>query len=131
MTNRELVERTIDAGNRFAAEELEALFAEDVVIDFSRSVGPARGVYSGEDEVRRFFESYMEAFERVVATPVDWYERGDWVAVEMEVRFRGRGSGVDVDARGARVYRVRDGRIARHVQFQNMADARAYVDAQP
>ena len=131
MTHRPLIERTIDAGNRYAAEELVGIYTPDIVVDFSRSVGPARGVYRGEQEVRRFFESYMDAFESVVAKPVEWYERGDWVAVEMQVRFRGRGSGVDVDARGARVYRVRDGRVAQHVQFQNMDEAREYVDAQP
>ena len=130
MTHRPLIERTIDAGNRFAAEELVEIYTPDIVVDFSRSAGPARGVYRGEHEVRRFFESYMDAFESVVAEPVDWYECGAWVAVEMQVRFRGRGSGVDVDARGARVYEVRGGKVVRQVQFQNFADARQYVDAQ-
>jgi ketosteroid isomerase-like protein len=114
MTNRELVERHIDASNRFAIEELDELAADDIVVDMSRSIGPGQGVYRGLEEVGRFFESYVEAFERVIATPLDFYERGDWMAVEIRVSVRGRGSGVDIDARGARVYQFRDGKIARY-----------------
>ncbi len=58
-------------------------------------------------------------------------ELAERMAVDVRVRVRGRGSGADVDARGARVYEFREGKIARFVQFQNMADARDYVDAQP
>jgi ketosteroid isomerase-like protein len=131
MTNRELVERQIEAGNRFAIDEIERLAADDVVMDFSRSIGPGRGVYRGKDEVRAFFETYVEIFENVMVTPIELYERGDWVAVDVRVRMRGRGSGAEVEARGGRVYEVREGKVARYVQFQNMDDAREYVDSQP
>jgi ketosteroid isomerase-like protein len=130
MTNRELAERQIDAANRFAVEELEEISSDDIVVDMSRSIGPGRGVYRGLDAAHRFLMSYSEAFESVIATPLDFYERGNWMAVDVRVRVRGRGSGVDVDARGARVYEFREGKIARFVQFQNMADAHEFVDAQ-
>ncbi len=130
MTNRELVERQIDAANRLAFDEVGQLGADDIVVDFSRSIGPARGVYRGKEEVRVLLESTLDAFERIDVTPIDMYERGDWVAVAVAVLFRGRGSGAEVEARGGRAYQVRDSKIARVVQFQNMADAREYVDAQ-
>ena len=130
MTHRELIERQIEAGNRFAIDEVEEMGTDDVVMDFSRSIGPSRGVYRGKQEVRAFFETYIEIFENVIATPLDMYERGQWVAVDVRVRMRGRGSGAEVEARGARVYEVRDGKIARYVQFQDMDSAREYVDAQ-
>ena len=131
MTNRELVERQIDAGNRFEFDEIERNATDDVVMDFSRSIGPSRGVYRGKDEVRAFFETYVEIFENVMVTPLEIYERGDWVAVDVRVRMRGRGSGAEVEARGGRVYEMRDGKVARYVQFQSMDDPRAYVDGQP
>lgn len=131
MTNRELAERHIEASNSFAVEEIERLFTEDAIWDASRSEGPARGVYRGREEIEPFLMSYLDAFESIIATPLEFYECGNWMAVEMQVRFRGRGSGAEVDARGARVYEFRDGKIARYVQFQNMGDAREYVDAQP
>jgi len=130
VTYRELAERTIEAGNRFDLDALEELATDDIVFDMSRSIGPARGVYRGPDEVRDFFHSYTEAFESAIATPLNFYERGDWMAIEIRIRVRGRGSGVDVDAHGARVYEFRDGKLARYVQFQDMDEAKAFVDAQ-
>ena len=131
MTNREVVERQIDAANRLAIDELEQVGADDIVVDFSRSMGPARGIYRGREGVRAFLQSLTEAFESIVATPVDMYERGNWIVVDVRVRFRGRESGVEVEARGGRAYELRDGLVARFVQFQDMDEAKAYVDAQP
>ena len=129
MTNRDVALRSIDAGNRLAEDELIDLATDDIVLDMSRSIGPGQGIYRGVDEVRGFFESYAEAFERVTATPLDFYERGDWMAIEIRVRIKGRGSGAEVEAHGARVYEFRVGKIARYVQFQDMTAAREYVDA--
>jgi ketosteroid isomerase-like protein len=131
MTNRELVDRHIETGNRFAIEEAASLFADDAVWDASRSVAPGSGIFRGKEEVIGFLRGYMDAFETILATPLDFYERGDWMAVDMSVLFRGRGSGAEVEARGAQVYHFRDGLIDRYVQFQNMDDAREFVDAQP
>ena len=130
MTNREIADRHIDASNRLDIGAFEGLVTEDIVWDLSRSVGPARGIYRGEAEVRPLLMSYVEAFDSVVARPLAYHERGDWMAVDIHVRTRGRGSGAEVEARGARVYEFRDGKIARYVQFQNFADAREFVDAQ-
>jgi ketosteroid isomerase-like protein len=130
VTHREVAERHIDASNRMAIEEFEQLVTEDVIWDLTRSVGPMRGYYQGEAEVRPLLMSYVDAFERTTATPLEWHERGDWMAIDIRVRTRGRGSGAEVEARGARVYEFRDGKIARFVQFQNFADACEFVDAQ-
>jgi ketosteroid isomerase-like protein len=131
MTNREIIERQIEAGNRFAIDEVAELGTDDVVMDFSRSIGPSRGVYRGKEEVRAFFDTYVEIFENVIVTPLEIYERGNWVAVDVRVRMRGRGSGAEVEARGGRAYEMREGKVARYIQFQTMDDAREYVDAQP
>jgi ketosteroid isomerase-like protein len=130
MTNREVVENQIDAFNRSDFDEAERLMLPDVVVDFSRSMGPASGVYRGVARVREFVESLLDSFESIVATPMEMYERGDWIAVDVHVRFRGRESGVDVDARGGRAYRLRDGKIAHVVLTQAMREAREFVDAQ-
>ena len=131
MTNREVVERQIEAGNRFAFEEVAQLSSEDMVVDFSRSMGPAKGIYRGLDEVRDLLSSLFEAFESIIVTPLKMYERGNWVVVDVQVRFRGRGSGAAVEARGARAYELADAKVVRLVQFQSMDEARDYVDAQP
>jgi ketosteroid isomerase-like protein len=131
VSNRAVADRHIEASNRLDIGAFEELVTEDIVWDLSRSVGPVRGVYRGEAEVRPLLMSYLDAFDSVVATPLEYHERGDWMAVDIRVRTRGRGSGAEVEARGARVYEFRDGKIARYVQFQNFAEAKEFVDAQP
>jgi ketosteroid isomerase-like protein len=131
MTNRELVESQIEAFNRSDFDEAERLALPDIIVDFSRSIGPASGVYHGTAGVREFLEALLDSFESIVVTPVDMYERGAWIAVDVQVRFRGRGSGVEVDARGGRAYQLRDGKIAHVVLTQSMSEAREFVDAQP
>jgi ketosteroid isomerase-like protein len=131
MTNREVVERQIEAFNRSDFDEAERLALPDIIVDFSRSIGPASGVYYGTEGVREFFEALLDSFESIVATPVEMYERDDWIAVDLRVRFRGRESGVEVDARGGRAYQLRDGKIAHVVLTQSMAEACEFVDAQP
>ena len=73
----------------------------------------------------------IDAWERMEFERVSTYEVGNYVAEEINGKMRGRGSGVELVARGARVYEFRGGQITRFVMFQTMDDARAYVDAQP
>lgn len=131
MTNREIADRHIDASERQDAAELEALVADDVVWDLSRSRSPYQGVYRGTNEVRTLLEGLLEAWGDMRFQVLSTHESGNWLAMEIRARMRGRESGVEMDARGARVYEFRGGKIARFVQFQDMVEAREYVDAQP
>jgi ketosteroid isomerase-like protein len=61
-------------------------------------------------------------------------EIDEWVEVDAEtvvivtkVRARGMGSGVEVEARGASVWRFRDGRISSGKLFQSKREALASV----
>jgi hypothetical protein len=36
--------------------------ADDFEVDWSNSVGPAKGIYSGKDRVREYWASFVEAF---------------------------------------------------------------------
>ncbi len=130
MSNLELHERFVSATGRRDVDDLEQLIAADAVFDYSRSRGPYHGVYRGEAEIRQLLENVIEAWESLRFETLSTYEMGAWLAAEMSVTFRGRGSGVELKARGARVYELRDGKIARFVQFQDMESAREYVDAQ-
>jgi ketosteroid isomerase-like protein len=96
----------------------------------SRSRGPYSGVYRGHDEIRQLLEGVIDAWERMEFERVSIYEAGNRLAEEVKGKMRGRGSGVELVARGARVYEFDDGRIKRFVMFQTMDDAREYVDAQ-
>jgi ketosteroid isomerase-like protein len=131
MSNLDIALRHIDATQRQDAEALEEMMAPDAVWDLSRSRGPYRGVYEGE-EIRTHLLALKEAWEEIRAEPFETYEKGSWLAMGIRARMRGRGSGVELEAQGARVYEFREGKIARFILCQDLDEAKAVVDdAQP
>ena len=97
---------------------------DDIVMDWSRSIGPAKGVYRGREEIRKLWESFQEAFESVTWTPEEIVEiDDDRLIVVNHVHMRGRGSGVEVDAVGVQLWTVRDGKGATLTLFQSKQDA--------
>jgi ketosteroid isomerase-like protein len=99
---------------------------DDVVFDWTRSMGDNRGVYRGYETVQRLFQSFIEAWERVNWQVVEIEDVGpDRLLVDTRLDARGRDSGIDVSGIGAQVWDLRDGRIARVTLFQNRGDALA------
>ena len=130
MTHEELAARFNAAAEQRDVSQLEHLIAPDAVWDMSRSRGPYSGVYQGHDEIKTLLEGVIEAWEYMRFRRLSLYEVGSLLAEEIEVAMKGQGSGVEIVGQGARVYEFSGGRIARFVMFQDMDDARQFVDAQ-
>jgi ketosteroid isomerase-like protein len=98
----------------------------EAVFDWSDSRAPYRGVFRGHGEMRTAFQLMIDAWD-------DWHpefeevvEVGpETVLIATHVRARGKGSGVPVEARGASVWSVRDGRVTSAKLFQSKAEALA------
>jgi ketosteroid isomerase-like protein len=131
MSNLDLARRHIDASERQDEAAVTAMIAPDAVWDLSRSMSPYRGVYTGHEQIREVLLGTIEAWEGMRFEVLDVHEREPLLALEIRARMRGRGSGVEIEAQGARVYEFRGGKIAHFVMFQDMEAARAFVDAQP
>ena len=99
-------------------------------MDWSSSIGPAKGVYHGRDEVRAFLGSYLDAFEDLSWNAEEIIEIDDdhLIAVN-HIRMRGRGSGVEVDAVGAQLWTLVDGVALSIKLYQSKADALEAVAA--
>jgi len=82
-----------------------------------------QGTSRGRDAVRRNFERWASAWKDVEATAEEFVDAGDRVLITAYFRGRGRGSGVEVDARFYDVYTLRDGRIVRVDEFTDRDDA--------
>jgi thiamine-phosphate pyrophosphorylase len=123
-SNAEFARRNIAAFNR---RDLDALFTEtfgDTVFDWSRSIGPQRGIYHGAAEARIWLEAFFEAWEEFIWSPEEIIELDrHHVLVVNRVRGRGKGSGVEVNARGAQLWDIRDGRLAKVRVFQSKEEA--------
>jgi ketosteroid isomerase-like protein len=119
--NVEIVKANIDAYNR---EDWDAFFkdaAPGAEMDFSRAVGPWRGVF-GLDQVRRVLGEFRETWESARVEPHEFIEAGDLVVVPMTQHVKGRG-GIEVVVRGALVWTIRNGAIERMVMYQEREDA--------
>ena len=119
--NVEIVKANIDAYSR---EEWDAFFkdfAPGFELDFSRALGPFRGVY-GLDQVRRFLGEFRETWESARIEPHEFIEAGDLVVVPGTQHLKGRG-GIEVVVRGTFVWTIRNGAVERVTMYQELPDA--------
>jgi ketosteroid isomerase-like protein len=118
----DVVRQALDAYARRDVEALRALSDSDMELDWSRSKGWLAGVYRGIDEALRFYAGYFEAFEEIVFEPECFIHAGESVVVPNVARQRGR-DGIEVSARSALVFTVRDDQIRRICLYQGAEDA--------
>ena len=94
-----------------------------LVLDFSRALGPYRGVYPRE-QIPRFLEELNATFESVRFEPRDFIDAADCVVMPMTIHFQGR-DGIAVKASTTNLWVFRDGAIERIVLFQELGEALA------
>ena len=120
--NVEIVKAKIDAYNR---EDWDAFLYEDLAsgfeMDYSRAVGPWRGVF-GPDQARRVTRDQRETFESARLEPHEFIEAGDLVVVPWAMHGRGR-DGIELVARATFVFTIRNGAIERITMYQERQDA--------
>src|SRR3954462_5959357 len=88
---------------------LECVHAE-FEFDWSDSRGPFVGTYRGHDGLTCFWTDMLEAWEQFSPEVVEAFDCGPERLITLDVvRARGKGSGIDMEARGAMVWTVRDG----------------------
>jgi ketosteroid isomerase-like protein len=118
----EVIRRVTDAFNR---RDLDAA-AQDVdpeaVVDWSRSPGVEAGIYRGRQAVRDFWNTFLETWERVTISVVEFIDCGESVVVPGLTHFLGR-DGIEVEAYGVTVVTLRDGRIVEWRLFRERAEA--------
>jgi ketosteroid isomerase-like protein len=122
--NVEIVKRFEDS---WAAGDLDATLEcihDDVVFDWSDSIGPFAGTYEGRDGMVRFWQELRDAFEEFRPEALEFVEAGLERVITLDVvRGRGKGSGIEIEAQGAMLWTLRDGKIAHAKMFQTKEEA--------
>ncbi len=118
--NVEIVRRAFAFKVQGLGDPAEALadFDPDVVLT-SVEAGPSQG----RDAIRDNLERWKSAWAESEAMAEEFIDAGDRVVVRAYFLARGRGSGIEVDARFYEVYTLRDGKIVRVDEFTDRAKA--------
>ena len=119
--NVEIVKAWYDAFNRDDWDAMVKDAAPGLVVDFSRAVGPWRGVF-GLDQARRLVGEFHETWESVRLEPHEFIEAGDLVVVPGTQHVKGRG-GIEVVVSATFVWTIRNGAIERVTMYQGLPDA--------
>jgi ketosteroid isomerase-like protein len=82
----------------------------------------------GHDEVRASFARWKAEWDDYKVMPEEFVDMGDRVVATVRLRARGRGSGVEIDARFYDVYTLSDGKIVRMDQFTERSQALEAVE---
>jgi ketosteroid isomerase-like protein len=98
--------------------EAAGIFDPDVVLNPVEEE-PSYGL----DAIRDNFEHWKGAWDELEVTAEEFIDLGDRVLICAHHQGRGRGSGIEVDARFYEVYTLRDGEVVRVDEFAERADA--------
>jgi thiamine-phosphate pyrophosphorylase len=116
--------RGLEAGWRTRDFGELARFAHpDLVLDWSASMSPNRGVYRGLDEARALFESVLDAFSETTWQASDLVSLGRRLALEGRFAVRGGSSGVEATAVGGQLWTFEEGRVKAVKILQSRAEA--------
>jgi ketosteroid isomerase-like protein len=77
----------------------------------------------GHDAVRASLARWKGEWDDYKLMPEEFLDMGDRILVTVRLQGRGRGSGVQIDARFYDVYTLRDGKIIRMDQFTERSEA--------
>lgn len=124
----EVVQNAIDAFNR---GDLDAMLGisrtDDFVHDWSRGLGPNRGVYHGVEGFREFIHDQWSTFEEVKIEVHEILARGRHVIVTSTTHGRGR-QGIPVSAKSTHLWTFEDYRLKRFTLYQHRDEALAAAD---
>jgi ketosteroid isomerase-like protein len=118
--NVEIVRAFYQAYNRGDFDAALENAAPGFVLDFSRSLGPYRGVY-GLDQLRSLIADMSATFDSVRFEAHEYIDAAENVVVPVTTHFRGR-EGIEVKARVAHLWTIRDGSVARVALYQELRE---------
>jgi ketosteroid isomerase-like protein len=113
-----------EAWNRGDYEAVLEMLDPEIEWQFPEG-GLNTGTLHGREAVRKFFESFAEAFEELRVEPEEIFEKDDRIVAIVRLVGRGRGSGAEVQVRPAHVWTTRAGKAVRLEVFPERDRERA------
>jgi ketosteroid isomerase-like protein len=124
-TNADLVRQGFEALGDGDVEALLPLIHPEFELITPPSLAAEPDTYRGPDGLRRYFESFYEAMDRVTFEPDDFITVGERVVVPSTLRTRGRTTGIETTQRVVQVWEVRDEKAYRVEVYATVEEALA------
>jgi ketosteroid isomerase-like protein len=130
-SNLELVRRGFEAMRDGDPEALMPFIHPEFEVTTPPQLAAEPDTYRGPDGVRRYFESFYEAMDRVSFEAEEFTPVGELVVVDAVLRTRGRTTGLEAEQRVALVYELKDGKAYRISVYATIDEAMAAARSSP
>jgi ketosteroid isomerase-like protein len=116
-----LLEKAAAGGDISDTSEYWDLFDPDVVVVEIAEI-PDAATYRGFEQMRRWIQGWLDAFEKISIEPQEFVPVGDHVVVSTHQRFRSK-VGIEVEQDVTQVLQFRDGRVIHATGYRDKANA--------
>jgi len=124
-SNLELVRQGFDAMRDGDPDAMMPFIHPEFEVTTPPGLAAEPDTYRGPDGIRRYFESFYDAMDRVSFDAEEFIPVGDLVVVKSVLRTRGRSSGIEAEQRVSLVYELRDEKAYRISVYATVAEALA------
>ena len=107
-TNADLVRERFEAMREGDVEAMLPLIHPEFEVTTPPGLAAEPDTYRGHEGIRRYFESFYEAMDRVSFEADDFIEVGDRVVIPTMLRTRGRTTGIETEQRVVQVWELKD-----------------------
>jgi ketosteroid isomerase-like protein len=112
-SNVDLVRQGFEALNQGGVEALVRFVHPEFEVTTPPGLAAEPDTYIGPQGVRRYFESFYEAMDRVAFEPKRFIAVGERVVVPMTLRARGRSTGIETAQEIVQVWELADDKAIR------------------
>jgi ketosteroid isomerase-like protein len=122
-SNVDLVRRANEALNTGGFEALLPFIHPEFSVTTPPGLAAEPDTYNGPEGVRRYFESFYEAMDRVEFVPERFIGVGELTVVPVILRARGRTTGIETEQHVVQVWELKDGLAIRVLVFATLEEA--------
>jgi len=122
-TNLELVRQGFEAMSAGDPDAMMPFIHPEFEVTTPPGLAAEPDTYRGPEGIRRYFDSFYDAMDRVTFEAEEFVPVGDLVVVACVLRTRGRSSGIEAEQRVALVYELRDEKAYRIEVYATLEEA--------
>lgn len=130
-SNADLVRRGFEAMREGDVDALLPFIHPDFEATTPPGLAAEPDTYRGVEGIRRYFDSFYDAMDRVNFEAQDFIQVGERVVVPLTLRARGRTTGIETAQEAVTIWDVKDGKATRIEVYARLEEAMAAARSSP